>query len=235
MIDESGQEECVAQRVIECAIELQDNPESGFQELGLSLDIIQSLLANGRSFAYNQHWLTAADRAFAPGTVKLGRSEDRLVIFADLHGTQINTKSFPFNFPAFQENDVFEIFLHGIGSTVYYEFHITPSNSVMQLRFPLERPEDDPFEPYRVSECLLNSRTRIGAKGWQVAVILPLPPLSNSLLFPENWALSFGRYDYPEGNSKPVISSTSPHTIRQFHRRMEWPLIDLKDLPHLHF
>ena len=201
--------------------------ESKFQELVLSLDSMENRLENGITFSFNQHWLTPADRSFAPGTVKMGRLNEHLLIFADLTDTSIGTGSFPFNFPAFQQNDAFEIFIHGEGSSVYYEFHITPSNSVMQLRFPLERPEGSAFEQYRVTERLFYSLTNISADHWQIAAILPLTQLCDSTNLPDSWSISFGRYDYSEDNPDPVISSTSPHALCKFHRRHEWAKINL--------
>jgi hypothetical protein len=40
----------------------------------------------------------------------------------------------------------------------------------------------------------------------------------------------FGRYDYTPGQTRPVISSTSPHAICSFHRRDEWRRVRLADL-----
>jgi hypothetical protein len=40
----------------------------------------------------------------------------------------------------------------------------------------------------------------------------------------------FGRYDYTPGQPKPMISSTSPHAICNFHCREEWRRVRLADL-----
>lgn len=36
------------------------------------------------------------------------------------------------------------------------------------------------------------------------------------------WHFSFSRYDYTRGRGEPVISSTSPHPVGDFHRQQEW-------------
>jgi hypothetical protein len=33
---------------------------------------------------------------------------------------------------------------------------------------------------------------------------------------------SFSRYDYTRGRAEPVISSTSPHPVADFHRQQDW-------------
>ena len=186
-------------------------------------------------FFFDQTWLAPGERAFSPGTVQLGRRDDRLVVSADLQDQSIGTDLFPFNFPAFQHTDVFEIFLHAAGARFYYEFHITPSNSVMQLQIPLDRPPGSPFQDYLVEDRLFISEPQIQANSWQVIAEIPLLPLCGSPRVPEQWSVSFGRYDYTAGNPVPVISSTSSHTVCNFHRREEWSQIELAAVPVLKF
>ena len=197
------------------------------------LNSIEAQLSGEPGFPFGQDWLKAADRDLAPGIVRLGRRGASLAVFADLVDTSVTRESFEFNFPAFTKGDAFEIFLHAPGVNVYYEFHVTPSNSILQLRLPIVGREAFSLAECSVSERLFESDVRIQPPGWQVAALIPLSPLCDSLPIPEKWACSFGRYDYTLANTKPVISSTSHHAVCNFHRLSEWMPIDLRELPQI--
>ena len=135
---------------------------------------------------------------------------------------------FPFNFPAFMHCDAFEIFLGPADEKAYYELHVTPSNSVLQLRFDGDG-EPTSLEDRMVAKPLFSSETAVAPKGWNVFARIPLDDL-----FPtahSEWLLSFGRYDYSPDGLQPVISSTSPHAVCNFHRKEEWRRVRLSELP----
>jgi hypothetical protein len=123
--------------------------------------------------------------------------------------------------------DAFEIFLGPADEKAYYEFHVTPSNSVLQLRFDGEG-EAKSLEERMVARPLFNSETSLSSEGLTVFARIPLDGLFPTT-HPE-WLLSFGRYDYTPGQTKPVISATSPHLVCNFHRREEWRRVRLADL-----
>ncbi|HZQ46778.1 MAG TPA: hypothetical protein VFC07_07205, partial [Verrucomicrobiae bacterium] len=52
------------------------------------------------------------------------------------------------------------------------------------------------------------------------SVCLQPRPLKGS-----QWHFSFSRYDYTRGRKAPVISSTSPHPVANFHHQDEWGLL----------
>jgi hypothetical protein len=176
---------------------------------------------------YGQHWLPKTEPAFAPGQVAFGFSGNELVIRAELHDAHVMLETFPFNFPAFMQCDAFEIFLGPADEKAYYELHVTPSNSILQLRFDGDG-EVKSLEDQMVAEPLSHSDTSLTPGGWTVSARIPLDRLFPTT-HPE-WLLSFGRYDYVPGQAKPVISSTSPHAICNFHRRKEWRRVRLADL-----
>lgn len=179
---------------------------------------------------YAQSWLPQVEPAFAPGRVTLGHSENEIVIRAELNDSHVMQDVFPFNYLAFTQCDTFEIFIGPADEKTYYEFHVTPSNSVLQLYLDgTKNPKS--IEQLMVVEPLFTSQTSLTPDGWSVFVRIPL----NSLFpapYPE-WALSFGRYDYTPGAPNPVISSTSPHAVCNFHRNHEWRRVKLADLPFL--
>jgi len=177
---------------------------------------------------FGQAWNPQPERGFAPGRVSLGRLHNELLVRADLHDACVMADVFPFNFPAYTVCDAFEIFLGPAGEKPYYELHVTPSNSVLQLRFDGSG-EKRPLEERMVSTPLFSSQTSLTPRGWSVFARVPLIEL-----FPDShpqWLLSFGRYDYLPDRPQPVISSTSPHTVCNFHRKEEWRRVSLAELP----
>jgi len=171
------------------------------------------------TWSFGQPWLSCPEDRFNAGCVSIGFQDGEMVVQAQLEDCYVMTDVFSFNFPAFTQCDTFEMFLAPTDVTTYYEFHVTPSNSVLQLRF------DDPdtkkaIENRMVAEPLFLSHTSVGTNIWNVTAHIPLRRLY-SLPYRE-WQLSFGRYDYTPGHASPIISSTSPHTVCCFHRRHEW-------------
>jgi hypothetical protein len=179
------------------------------------------------TWPFGQPWLSQTEPAFAPGQVFIACENDALVIRAELNDAHVTQDVFPFNFPAFMHCDAFEIFLGPADEKAYYELQVTPSNSVLQLRF-YGVEEAKQFEALTVAEPHFYSETSLTPDGWSVIVRIPLDGLFPTT-HPE-WLLSFGRYDYTPGQPKPVISSTSPHAICNFHRREEWRRVWLADL-----
>jgi len=176
---------------------------------------------------YGQPWLPQVESAFQPGRVAIGLENDALVIQADLRDAHVMRDEYPFNFPAFTKCDSFEIFLGSADEAAYYELHVTPANGVLQLFFE-GTGEKKSLEERAVAESLFTSETAITADGWSVSARIPLLGL-----FPGShpkWLLSFGRYDYTPGKSKPVISSTSLHAVCNFHRKEEWRRVRLVEL-----
>ena len=110
----------------------------------------------------------------------------------------------------------------------YYELHVTPSNSILQLRFDGEETRR-PLDERMVSTPVFSSHTWVTPEGWSVFARIPLPPLSPQPC--GEWRLSFGRYDYTPPEPNPVISSTSPHTVCNFHRKEEWRWVTFAELP----
>ena len=180
------------------------------------------------TWSFGQPWLPQPDPAFAPGQVMLGFSENELFIYAELIDADPMQDVFPLNFPAFMQCDAFEIFLGPADGKDYYEFHVTPSNSILQLYFDGTDVRKT-LEERAVAKPLFTSKTAIILGGWSVEARIPLKGL-----FPCDhleWLLSFGRYDYTPGAPSPVISTTSPHAVCDFHRKREWRHVRLADLP----
>jgi hypothetical protein len=189
---------------------------------------VNSIKPRPLTWTFGQPWLPQTEAAFAPGQVTLGLSENELLIRAELTDAHPMQDVFPLNFPAFMQCDAFEIFLGPADEKAYYELHVTPSNSVLQLYFDGTDTKKT-LEERAIAQPLFTSRTELTPEGWSVEVRIPLKGL-----FPGDhleWLLSFGRYDYTPETPAPVISTTSPHAVCGFHRKQEWPRVRLSDLP----
>ena len=180
------------------------------------------------TWSFGQPWLPQPDPAFAPGQVMLGFSGNELLIRAELTDAHPMQDVFPLNFPAFMQCDAFEIFLGPADGKDYYEFHVTPSNSILQLYFDGTDVKKT-LEERAVAKPLFTSKTAIILGGWSVEARIPLKGL-----FPcehPEWQLSFGRYDHTPETGTRVVSNTSPHAVCDFHRKREWRHVRLADLP----
>ena len=177
-------------------------------------------------WSFGQPWLPQAEPAFAPGQVAVSLAGNDLLIRAELTDAHPMQDAFPLNFPAFMQCDAFEIFLGPVDEKAYYELHVTPSNSVLQLYFDGTGTEKN-LEERSVVAPLFTSHTKLLPEGWSVEARIPLRGL-----FPgehPEWLLSFGRYDYTPGAPRPLISTTSPHSVCSFHRKHEWRRVRLAD------
>jgi hypothetical protein len=171
---------------------------------------------------FSQHWNKTPEPRFQPGFVEVTQTESALLIEASLQDRAINLSRYPLNHLAFLECDAFEVFLGAENATHYFEFHVTPSNSILQLRFEIGAPRE-PLESHMVQVPLFASEVKIESTSWHVRMKIPLPALDFPAL--PHPMLSFGRYDYLSDGNPPVISSTSPHTVCNFHRMEEWTVI----------
>lgn len=184
------------------------------------------LTRHGMVWYFGQNWNPCPEVNFAPGRVFLGRDGAELLVLADLYDTCTTTDRFEFNEPAFRTCDAFEMFLGPNQTADYYELHVTPSNSVLQLYFENSESRKSLHE-HTVEQPLFLSSTCKTTKGWRVLARVPL----EKLFGPQQlWRLSFGRYDHTPGTA-PVISSTSPHTKCHFHCKPEWRTLEWQRCP----
>lgn len=185
-----------------------------------------------------QAWLAAPQRDHLAGTFKAGSWSDALVVYAELHDLDIFNPVTKFNAVAFTEGDAFEMFLRPDGQDGYFEFHVTPHNQKLQLRIPSAEwfagprtmSGDEFFEVTRVSKQLFDSRTWVCAEQhkWYVVAIIPFASVvEGGSSRATQWRFSASRYDYTRGQEKPVLSSTSPHAVCNFHRQQEWGTLHL--------
>ena len=210
----------------------------GFDPLKFSS--VRSAFSGLPGVALGQSWLKKTEEAFRPAVVRAAFQDGAVWVFSELEDDDIVSWPVSFNEAEFMRGDAFEMFFAPEGQAAYFEFHVTPSNSVLQLRFPGRgvaregRPSgEDPLAPFKVGDRLFESWTWVEKGGWFVLSRIPL----SSIVEKENalpgdgegivMRFSFCRYDWTTGCSRPVLSSSSPHTACDFHRIEEWGRLEI--------
>jgi hypothetical protein len=186
--------------------------------------------------ALGQHWLDTPEPGLRPGEVWVSSTSHALQVFASLEDDVIGNSARGERQPTWSTGDVLEIFLRPDGQDAYFEFHITPENETLRVRFPSERyfaamarqyPRDPNwvFDLSLAHNCIQTATQVIPeSRRWNVAAVIPFTTvLENGETFPSRpWRVSFCRYDTTPGLSKPVLSSTSPYSTPKFHDQSAW-------------
>ena len=186
-----------------------------------------------------QAWLPQPDYDWQPATVRVGWNCEAMLIEAELTDHDIFNPVTEFNQAAFKDGDVFEMFLRPEGQTAYFEFHVTPSNQLLQLRFANDREVyqlpagdtlDERLDANKLWKARITSSVRVDAatRRWIVNATIPFSLVveSEPMQPGARWLCSFCRYDYTRGRRAPVLSSTSPHARCDFHRQQEWQPVE---------
>lgn len=194
------------------------------------LAAVQMAFAGAPACELRQSWLAQPDKQFAPATVRVGWRGNSLLVFAELTDRDIFTRATAINQRMWELGDTLEFFLQSSGDPGYSEFHVTPNNLHLQLRFPDSTAVQDSrrngMEKYLMTGEVFHSQTWVQSElnRWLVFTEIPASALGLNLisLAGQRWYFSFSRYDASRDGSSPVISSTSPHTKPDFHSRSEW-------------
>ena len=193
------------------------------------LEAVRAAFRGVKGRALQQAWLPKPEEDFSPGTVWVGWRDHSLLVFAELEDVDIFTRATVDNERMWELGDTFEIFLQPVDSPGYVEFHVTPNNRQLQLRFPdsqaMRRAQaTNLFEEFVLPGGVFLSRTWVETRKWFIYAEIPALVVCgvNSKLAGTTWRFSFSRYDYVRGRSEPIISSSSPHAAPDFHRREEW-------------
>lgn len=189
-----------------------------------------------------QEWLTSPTPDYLAGSFKAGTWADALVVYAELQDRDIFNPVTVFNEIAFTKGDAFEMFFRPEGQLPYFEFHVTPHNQKLQLRIPSaewfaaprHRSHEEFFQVTRVQKPLFDSRTLVCAEEhkWYVVAAIPFANVveNEDAVRAMRWRFSASRYDHTRTQPKPVLSSTSPHRLCNFHRQEEWGTLHLLPL-----
>lgn len=195
-----------------------------------------------KEISLKQSWLTAPESGLNSTDVKVAWNPEGLYVFAQLQDEDICSNSTDFNQRLWELGDAFETFIHLEESDAYYEFHVSPNNHVMQIRFdvsltPAQRRLQLPdlFMPKQVvrSKVWVNEVEN----QWYVLLAIPASVLKSSGIFVSGDTLnvSFSRYDYSHASKEPILSSSSDLKELDFHRREDWRTFRLQGSPDGHY
>ena len=196
-----------------------------------SLDAVRAAFAAATPCALGQAWRAELESGFAPGEVRTGWRRDSLLVFAELTDHDIFTRATLLNQRMWELGDTFEMFLQPSGSPGYVELHVTPNNQHLQLRFAdassvQSARKSGSIENLLIEGAAFKSRTWVQPENrkWFALAQIPVALVGGSRESAEGgrWRFSFSRYDHTRGGGEPMISSTSPHPVEDFHSQQEW-------------
>jgi len=194
-----------------------------------NLEAVRAAFLRMNGQVLRQSWLAKPEEDFTPGIVRVGWRGNSLLVFAGLEDADIFTHATADNQRMWELGDTFEIFLQAADSPGYAEFHVTPNNLHLQLRFPdsetMRRAQAaNVFDEFLLPGAIFHSRTWVETREWFVYAEIPALVICgvDKPLAGTQWRFSFSRYDYIRGRPEPIISSSSPHAAPDFHRRQEW-------------
>jgi hypothetical protein len=195
------------------------------------LEDIRRAFESAMPIPFRQAWLESEEFHFAPGEVRVGWRGSSLLVFAELNDTFIFNHASDHNQQMWLLGDTFEIFLRPAEQETYVEFHVTPNNHRLQLRYE----STDAAALAKQNGCIRSALMHAPmfksvtwvqdeAERWFVfAEISARSVIGRDVtLSGQRWRFSFGRYDYQRDREQPVLSSTSLHAEPDFHRLEEW-------------
>lgn len=205
---------------------------------GTDLESVRSAFQSAMPCWFQQAWRDDETAGFSPAVVRMGWRGNSLLVLADLTDVDIFNGATQLNQRTWELGDVFEMFLRSTLKESYIEFHVTPHNQRLQLRYHNGRAAEAARRTGSLEDVLIwgeafHSRTWIEKRTshWHVYAEIPALAVCNSDEPIENtqWRFSFGRYDYTRGVNEPVLSSTSPHAKPDFQRQHEWGVVTFKN------
>ena len=196
-----------------------------------NLAAVRAVFASADGCELRQAWRPKPEPDFAAAVVRTGWRGTSLLVFAELTDTDIFSRATGHNQRMWELGDVLEIFLSPENSASYVEFHVTPNNYRLQLRFPdtatlRQAQAENRFEQLLLPDGVFQSRTWVQPenKKWFILAEIPASAVggAEASLPGTRWKFSFSRFDCTRGRPEPVCSSTSPHSNPDYHRREDW-------------
>jgi hypothetical protein len=196
---------------------------------------VSEVFSDAKPLHFAQAWLDKEQPRFQPATAFLGWQEDALWVYGELNDIDIYNDATQLNQNTWSLGDAFEIFFRPFPaspSLVWFEFHVTPENQKLQLRWPDSREATEQlFKQYGLShfyipEIVFESRVQVTQANNQWRVLLKIPAANvidkKCIAAGDEWMISLARYDYTRGETEPILSSTSAYTIPAFDRQEDW-------------
>lgn len=168
-----------------------------------------------------QAWLPQQEEGFRPGVAIFSYSDGRLHMKAELIDEEVYSTATAHGQKLWEHGDVVELFIQKEGETGYNEYQAAPNGFTLALHYPdipcvaAVRSGERNMEEFLTKEIPVVTITTT-PDGWQVVMSISLPASPG-----ERFRVSCCRYDAGHGR-QPIISSTSPHPVRDFHRPQDW-------------
>lgn len=198
-----------------------------------SADVLRSF-ESAQDLQLVQHWHSAPDRDFQPGSVRAAWCPEKIHVFANLTDQDIVLAGGETHTSALAVSDVFQVFIDRPEHSDYLEIHVTPDNQARAIRWT-----PDLFAQFRnseisIDEILLKDSSDLVSSTWihhddatwQVYLQIPLHYITSASPAQETDLTlrgTFCRFDASPDSLTPVLSSTSAFKDGpRFHETSGW-------------
>jgi hypothetical protein len=177
---------------------------------------------------FSQAWLSKSELGFRPGVAQIEWDRGQLRLLVEMSDDEVGTTASANQQRLWEHGDVLEFFIQRFGNEDYYEYQISPNSFTLALHYPdttsvtAMRNGSRTLEEF-FTDKPLEARAVMTPTGWNAMLCIPLPARRGDII-----RVSCSRYDYGTGRS-PILSSTSPHPILDFHRSQDWREIVLME------
>ena len=170
---------------------------------------------------FSQAWLSETEPGFRPGLALITWNRGELHLKAELIDDEVITTATAPRQRLWELGDVVELFFQRAGESGYYEYQIAPNGLTLALHYPDPSGVAAVRSGARQMEEFLTALPRAAgtlgtSQGWNASLSIPLHAFPGDRI-----RVSCSRYDAGIGRA-PIISSTSPHPVRDFHRPQDW-------------
>lgn len=170
---------------------------------------------------------------FRPGRARAAWDTQTLTFTMLFRGRPGGNRARRLNERTWELGDVGEVFVQLPGAGDYWEFHVTPENQRLQLRWPADglaafRAGRAAFEEFTLGpEAGLTSTATVWPDRWRATLTIPAAVLGlGGFAAGQSLRATVCRYDCA-GSAEPVCSSTAPLVEPAFHRPAEWSVLTL--------
>jgi len=177
-----------------------------------------------------QSWLPAPEKGFLPGSARFSWGDGLFRLEATFIGDVPTSRATAHGQRLWELGDVAELFVQKVGQESYREYQVSPNGFTLALRYPDTggvaslRSGSRMMDEFFAGEIPAVACTS-APEGWRAFLEIPLPACPG-----DSFRVSCCRYAYPKEGS-PVISSTSLHPVRDFHRPQDWTVFTVRAVP----
>jgi hypothetical protein len=171
-----------------------------------------------------QSWLSEPEKGFQPANAVLSWGSGKFSVCVDLIDSEVISTASANQQRLWELGDVVELFIQQENCNAYDEYQLSPNGYTLALHYPdlsgvaSVRSGEKALEEF-CSTLPFEAIASKTSSGWRAEFQIPI-------FSSHGIRVSCCRYDYKRGES-PVLSSTSLHPVRNFHRPEDWMHISL--------